>query len=269
MGLAYIQRGYTSLWRADHHLSRAIAVDGSNPRQYHWRGIARLRLGDYPAATADFEVVLRETPDSATTLRALGAALLRMGAPGPAAAALRQAADLEPELLETRWNLMVAAARAGDDPDALPERYRFDIPDRDAASPFRFEEVSAEIGIERWSRARGSGWADYDGDDDLDLVALGIRDPHALYRNRLVEDGATTFAPASLDTALFDPRGGWSALFSTTTGTAIPTSTSRGTAGTVRTRTVSIETTAAASWTWPPPPGSRVRRTGSRRRLPT
>ncbi|MDE0475122.1 MAG: tetratricopeptide repeat protein, partial [Gammaproteobacteria bacterium] len=113
VGLAYIQRGYTSLRRADHHLSRAIAIDGSNPRQYHWRGIARLRLGDYPAATADFEVVLRETPDSATTLRALGAALLRMGAPGPAAAALRQAADLEPELLETRWNLMVAAERAG------------------------------------------------------------------------------------------------------------------------------------------------------------
>ena len=127
VGLAYIQRGYTSLRRADYHLSRAIAVDGSNPRQYHWRGIARLRLGDYPAATADFEVVLRETPDSATTLRALGAALLRMGAPGPAAAALRQAADLEPELLETRWNLMVAAARAGDDPDdtpgALPARH--------------------------------------------------------------------------------------------------------------------------------------------------
>ena len=213
VGLAYIQRGYTSLRRADHHLSRAIAIDGSNPRQYHWRGIARLRLGDYPAATADFEVVLRETPDSATTLRALGAALLRMGAPGPAAAALRQAADLEPELLETRWNLMVAAERAGDDPDALEDRYRLDIPDRGADSPFRFEEVSAEIGIERWSRARGSGWADFDGDGDLDLVALGIRDPHALYRNRLVEDGAATFAAASLDAALFDPRGGWSALF--------------------------------------------------------
>lgn len=213
VGLAYIQRGYTSLRRADHHLSRAIAIDGANPRQYHWRGIARLRLGDYPAATADFEVVLRETPDSATTLRALGAALLRMGAPGPAAAALRQAVDLEPELLEPRWNLMVAAERAGDGPDSLPERYRLDIPDRGAASPFRFEEVSAGIGIERWSRARGSGWADFDGDGDLDLVALGIRDPHALYRNRLVEEGAATFAAASLDAALFDPRGGWSALF--------------------------------------------------------
>ena len=213
VGLAYIQRGYTSLRRADHHLSRAIANDGSNPRQYHWRGIARLRLGDYPAATADFEVALRETPDSATTLRALGAALLRMGAPGPAGAALRQAVDLEPDLLETRWNLMVAAERAGDDPDSLPERYRLDIPDRGAASPFRFEEVSAEVGIERWSRARGSGWADFDGDGDLDLVALGIRDPHALYRNRLVEDGAATFTPAALDAALFDPRGGWSALF--------------------------------------------------------
>ena len=213
VGLAYIQRGYTSLRRADHHLSRAIAIDGANPRQYHWRGIARLRLGDYPAATADFEVVLRETPDSATTLRALGAALLRMGAPGPAAAALRQAVDLEPELLEPRWNLMVAAGRAGDGPDSLPERYRLNIPDRGAASPFRFEEVSAGIGIERWSRARGSGWADFDGDGDLDLVALGIRDPHALYRNRLVEEGDASFVSSALDAGLFDPQGGWSALF--------------------------------------------------------
>ena len=213
VGLAYIQRGYTSLRRADHHLSRAIAIDGANPRQYHWRGIARLRLGDYPAATADFEVVLRETPDSPTTLRALGAALLRMGAPGPAGAALRQAVDLEPDLLEPRWNLMVATERAGGDSEALPERYRLDIPDRGAVSPVRFEEVSREVGIERWSRARASGWADFDGDGDLDLLALGIRDPHALYRNRLREDGVATFAPAALDAALFDPRGGWSALF--------------------------------------------------------
>ena len=213
VGLAYIQRGYTSLRLADYHLSRAIALDGQNPRQYHWRGIAQLRLGNYAAATADFEVVLRETPDSPTTLRALGAALLRMGAPGPASAALRQAVDLEPEMLEPRWNLMVAAERAAGDSSSLPERYRLEIPERGAKSPFRFEEVSADIGIERWSRARASGWADFDGDGDLDLFALGIRDPHALYRNRLREDGAATFASAALDAALFDPRGGWSALF--------------------------------------------------------
>ena len=213
VGLAYIQRGYTSLRLADYHLSRAIALDGQNPRQFHWRGIAQLRLGNFAAATADFEVVLRETPDSPTTLRALGAALLRMGAPGPAAAALRQAVDLEPEMLEPRWNLMLAAEGAGDDAASLPERYRLDIPDRGARSPVRFDEVAADVGIERWSRARGSGWADFDGDGDLDLIALGIRDPHALYRNRLREDGEAAFAPAALDAGLFDPQGGWSALF--------------------------------------------------------
>ena len=211
-GLAYIQRGYTSLRLAAHHLSRAIALDGRNPRQHHWRGMARLRLGDYRAAAADFEAVLREAPESPATLRALGATLLRMGAPGPAAAALRQAVDLEPELLEPKWNLMIATKRAGKDPTSLPERYRLEARYRGGESPVRFEEVSAEVGIERWSRARGSAWGDVDRDGDLDLVTVGIRDPHALYRNLLRETGAATFEPAALDAALLDPRGGWSAL---------------------------------------------------------
>lgn len=212
-GLAYLQRGYTSLRLADHHLSRAIALDDSNPRRRHWRGIARLRLGEFAAATADFEDVLARAPDSPATLRALGSALLRLGAPGPAAAALRRAVDLEPELLEPRWMLRIATERAGGDPAALPESVRLDLPDRSAPSPVRFEDVSAESGIERWSRGRGSGWADVDGDGDLDLFALGIRDPHALYRNRLVEGGEIAFESAAAPAGLLDPRGGWSALF--------------------------------------------------------
>ncbi len=215
-GLAYLQRGYTSLRLADHHLSRAIALDDSNPRRRHWRGIARLRLGEFAAATADLEAVLEREPDSPATLRALGAALLRLGAPGPAAAALRRAIDLEPELLEPRWNLGVAARRSGEHPAGLPESHRLDLPAPDpgpAQSPIRFEEVSAASGIERWSRGRGSGWADVDGDGDLDLFALGIRDPHALYRNDLLETGDPVFAPVAAEAGLLDPRGGWSALF--------------------------------------------------------
>ncbi len=212
-GLAFLQRGYTSLRLADHHLSRAIELDDANPRRYHWRGIVRLRLGEFAAATADFEAVLERAPESPATLRALGTALLRLGAPGPAAAALRQAVDLEPEPLEPRWNLELATRRAGDSPERLPDRYRLDLPDRGAPSPVRFEEVSAEVGIERWSRGRGSAWADFDGDGDLDLLSLGIRDPHALYRNRLREDGRAVFEPAAAETGLLDSRGGWSGLF--------------------------------------------------------
>ena len=213
VGLAYLQRGYTSLRLADHHLSRAISLDDANPRRYHWRGVTRLRLGEFAAATADFEVVLEREPDSLATLRSLGTALLRLGAPGPAAAALQRAVDLEPALLEPRWNLGIATARSGGDPRALADRYRLDAPDGGAESPVRFEEVSADVGIERWSRGRGSGWSDVDGDGDLDLLALGIRDPHALYRNRLIEDGTPVFESAAADLGLLDPRGGWSALF--------------------------------------------------------
>ena len=212
-GLAYLQRGYTSLRRADHHLSRAIRISDENPRRHHWRGITRLRLGEFAAATADFEVVLERTPDSPATLRALGTALLRMGAPGPAAAALRQAVELEPDPLEPRWNLRLAMLESGGDPAALPEALRLELPDHGAPSPVRFEEVSTEAGIERWSRGRGSAWSDVDGDGDLDLLSLGIRDPHALYRNRLLEEGVAAFEPNAFEAGLLDSRGGWSALF--------------------------------------------------------
>ena len=58
------------------------------------------------------------------------------------------------------------------------------------------------------SRGRGVAWADFDKDGLYDVFAVGISDPHVLYRN----DGNGTFTDVTDPSGLNDPRGGWSAL---------------------------------------------------------
>ena len=52
---------------------------------------------------------------------------------------------------------------------------------------------------------RGSAWGDYDNDGDLDIVAVGTYQPHALYRN----NGDGTFTNTAVQAGIADPRGGW------------------------------------------------------------
>ena len=209
VGLAYIEKGLTGLEQAAHHLSRAIEIDPSNPRQFHYRGVVRMRLGAYEDAVSDFRRMLQADPDYYSTLYSLGATLMRLARYREAVEVLRKAVEAEPEKLEPRWNLRLATMLSGDDPNTLPPRHRIELSRVGRGeSPVRFSEVARDIGIRRYSRGRGSGWSDLDGDGDLDLFAVGIRDPHALFRN----DGKGGFTEATLDAGLLDPNGGWSAL---------------------------------------------------------
>ena len=56
---------------------------------------------------------------------------------------------------------------------------------------------------------RGSAWGDYDNDGDLDIVAVGTYQPHALFRN----NGDGTFTNTAAQAGIADPRGGWGSLF--------------------------------------------------------
>ncbi|TDI41651.1 MAG: hypothetical protein E2P02_14525 [Acidobacteria bacterium] len=209
-GLAYIQRGLTGLEQADHHLSRAIELDPRNPRQFHYRGVVRMRLGAYEEAVSDLQHMLAAEDDYYLSLYSLGATLMRLERYREAVDILKRAVDANPSLLEPRWNLALAMRFAGEDPASLPTKYRLELSTEGIGpSPIVFEDVAERSGITRYSRARGSGWSDVDGDGDLDLFAVGIHDPHALYRN----DGNGTFTDITVDSGLFDPTGGWSALW--------------------------------------------------------
>ncbi len=208
-GLAYIQRGLTGLEQADHHLSRAIELDPSNPRRFHYRGVVRMRLGDYDAARSDFEHMLEAEPGYYPSLYSLGATWMRLSRYDDAVEILKRAVDANPSQLEPKWNLSLATRFAGRSADTIEPRYRLELAGTGvASSPVAFEEVSETRGIIRYSRARGSGWGDMDNDGDLDLFTVGIRDPHGMYRN----DGGR-FTDVTTDVGLFDPSGGWSALW--------------------------------------------------------
>ena len=71
----------------------------------------------------------------------------------------------------------------------------------------RFSDIAARAGVGKRDRGRGSAWLDYDLDGDWDLFTVGIQNAHSLFRN----EGDGTFADATAQMGLADPRGGWAA----------------------------------------------------------
>jgi hypothetical protein len=92
----------------------------------------------------------------------------------------------QPDNLEIRWLLNVAAMTLGRHPEGIPERWR--LPADAFASgedPGRFDDVANEAGLHAIGRAGGAVVEDYDGDGRLDIF-VSSTDPCAsakLYRN--------------------------------------------------------------------------------------
>ncbi len=95
--------------------------------------------------------------------------------------------ELEPDNLEVRWLLNVAAMTAGSYPEAVPERFRIGPGTfQSAEDPGRFWDVAAPAGLSRSDNAGGTIADDFDGDGLFDLV-VSSRDPCEplrAYRNR-------------------------------------------------------------------------------------
>ena len=95
--------------------------------------------------------------------------------------------ELDPESLEVRWLLNMAAMTAGTYPEGVPDRFRIGpaafVSEED---PGRFWDVAAKAGFTRVDNAGGTIADDFDGDGLIDVV-LSSRDPCEplrLYRNR-------------------------------------------------------------------------------------
>ena len=127
-------------------------------------------------------------------------------------------------------NLWTAYSQIGGYPADLPEEFkiaisgvwmeerkngRMGVPQSSTLPSFhpiadsQFTDIAPDLKMNKVDGGRGSAWGDYDNDGDLDIVAVGTYQPHALYRN----NGDGTFTNTAVQAGIADPRGGWGSLF--------------------------------------------------------
>lgn len=98
----------------------AAAVTKNNACAHTNAGLARRRLGDYPAAIAHFQASLRISPDQPAIWNEFGAALTRIGRQPEANQCFRTALQFDATDLTARYNLATGLERTGAAAEAIP-----------------------------------------------------------------------------------------------------------------------------------------------------
>lgn len=98
----------------------AAAVTKNNACAHTNAGLARVRLGDYPAAIAHYQASLRITPDQPAIWNEFGAALTRIGRQAEANQCFRVSLQLDATDLTARYNLATGLERTGAAAEAIP-----------------------------------------------------------------------------------------------------------------------------------------------------
>ena len=210
LGLVYFRLGLSHLHELDHAMSKVLELRPGHSDALAYRALTRLQLGAFAAAGQDFKALLTHDPALVAARRDLAGVYLRQNKLTEAIETYRQVIDEVPDDLLSLWNLKVTYDRRGGYPAGLPARYRLTLPKHTSGpSPVTFTDVAGQLGVAALSRGRGSAWGDYDGDGDADLFAVGIQDPHQLYRN----NGDGSFTEVTEEADLVDLRGGWASLF--------------------------------------------------------
>ena len=118
-------------------------------------------------------------------------------------------ADLEkdPDNLESRWLLNIAAMTLGNYPNDVPEKWR--VPARMLESEYdvgRFYDVATDVGIVVNSHSGGAIMEDFDGDGLLDLMVSGsgAQDQLRFFRN----NGDGSFSDRTREAGLTGEVGG-------------------------------------------------------------
>ncbi len=177
-------------------------------------GLAEFRLGEADKAAERFENIIQNYRRHSGAYYYLGVYHLRHGAPEKAVENFKESLRLKPRDPETLWNLWTAYSKLGGYPEDLPAAFKiqpwegFGTPNSVGPnSPFI--DVAPDLRMDKVDGGRGSAWGDYDNDGDLDIVAVGTYQPHALFRN----NGDGTFTNVADAAGIADPRGGWGSLF--------------------------------------------------------
>ncbi|MEQ8763430.1 MAG: FG-GAP-like repeat-containing protein [Planctomycetota bacterium] len=174
-------------------------------------GKVQFYLGQLEAAEKSFREALEMDPRLTGAATQLGALYYLSGRDDEAIAVLQQGLDGKFDDKELEFLLMLSWERKhGEYPGDLENRYWLHpSSERLVEQPAKFVEVGAEVGVDLYSGGRGSAWADFDGDGDLDLAAVGNHHSNALYRN----DGDGKFTDVAKEAGVAEPVDGWGCLF--------------------------------------------------------
>ncbi len=193
---------------------KVIELEPNHPEAILQLGLAEFRLGEPHKAAKRFTDLIETYGRHAGAHYYLGVYHLRHHNLEGAIDNFKAALDLRPGDAETLWNLWTACSKQGGYPDNLPEEFKIQLKSdglshsntRDIP---RFTNLAPILGMDKVDGGRGSAWGDYDKDGDLDIIAVGTYQPHALYRN----NGDGTFTNVAEAAGVADRRGGWGSLF--------------------------------------------------------
>ena len=209
---------------------KVLELEPNNLEAMLQLGLAEFRLGEADKAAERFENIIQNYRRHSGAYYYLGVYHLRHGAPEKAVENFKESLRLKPRDPETLWNLWTAYSKLGGYPKDLPEEFKIQIavssqqrPSLEPESSLTdnrtnltvmqtdnpFTDIAPDLKMDKVDGGRGSAWGDYDNDGDLDIVAVGTYQPHALFRN----NGDGTFTDTADAAGIADPRGGWGSLF--------------------------------------------------------
>ena len=210
---------------------KVLALEPNNLEAMLQLGLAEFRLGEADKAAERFENIIQNYRRHSGAYYYLGVYHLRYGNPEKAVENFKASLQLKPRDPETLWNLWTAYSQLGGYPEELPEEFKIVVRTNSGRrgevtssarvgqpNPYDFRkpkaenqfiDIAPELKMDKVDGGRGSAWGDYDNDGDLDIVAVGTYQPHALYRN----NGDGTFTNVAVEAGIADPKGGWGSLF--------------------------------------------------------
>ena len=183
---------------------------------YYYLGVYHLRHGDPEKAVENFKASLQLKPRDPETLWNLWTAYSQIGgypADLPEEFKIQMAVSSQPSAVSRQQETGMEGRKEGreawkKESSSLPI-FQPNVESRKPKAESQFIDVASGLKMNKVDGGRGSAWGDYDNDGDLDIVAVGTYQPHALYRN----NGDGTFTNTADEAGIADPRGGWGSLF--------------------------------------------------------